>query len=249
MERFQNDKADYINLVQSGAAITYKLAEILGVGIGDEISWHLYGDDEWKTVRITLLYRSPIDQGLSMTRKAYESLGFTFKATSILSAMEVDPNLKTDNIDVVHSKTAIVKNFKEQMGFVDTIIGILVLGAVLLGVIMIYNIGVISITEKTGEISVLKVLGFKDSGIRKTLQQQNLWITAAGILLGIPAGLSLVNIILNSAGEQFDMRVLITPLSWLICILGTFTLSVLVNLMLSRKVKTIDMVGSLKGME
>ncbi len=65
------------------------------------------------------------------------------------------------------------------------IIGILVFGAVLLGSVMLYNLGVLSYMERYREFATLKVLGFPDRQIRTVMIQQNVWVCAAGILLGL----------------------------------------------------------------
>ena len=50
------------------------------VKVGDEITWHIFGDDNWYTCKIAGLNRDPQNQQLNMTRKYFESLGFTYRA-------------------------------------------------------------------------------------------------------------------------------------------------------------------------
>lgn len=63
--------------------------------------------------------------------------------------------------------------------------------AILFGAIIIYNMGILSFSEKELEFATLKVLGFKNKQIKKIFIKQNIWITFISILIGIPSGLLL----------------------------------------------------------
>ena len=126
---------------------------------------------------------------------------------------------------------------------------VMVVAAVLLGVVVLYNLGVLSFVEKTREVATLKVLGFKSSKIRNILQKQNIWLTAAGIALGIPSGMFLVEALFGTMPESMDYVASYEFLSYVYATAGTFLLSLAVNRMISKKVKTVDMVDALKGQE
>ncbi len=78
---------------------------------------------------------------------------------------------------------------------------------------------------------------------------QNIWLTALGILLGIPAGMGLVSALFASMPESMDYIATYSVPSVMYTVAGTFTLSIAVNRLLSGKVKTVDMVDALKGQE
>ena len=131
----------------------------------------------------------------------------------------------------------------------NLLIHILMLAAVVLAVVVLYNLGVLSFQEKQRELSTLKVIGFHSGRIRTLLLTQNIWMTALGTLLGIPVGLWIIEYIFRFMGESFDFITVVYPLSYLYSILGTFLVSIMVNCLFSRKVKSLDMVSSLKGVE
>lgn len=245
--RFQDDKSNEIQLKSSEIAMTYKMAQVLGVNVGDEIRWHIYGSDKWNTAKVEQLYKSPTNQGISMTKEAFEKTGCVFRATSVLTQQHVDAGLKADGIAAVKGLADMERSLNEQLQFLYLVIAVFVAGAVVLGVVMIYNLGVISFSEKLREIAVLRVLGFKTGKIRRMMQLQNVWITILGIILGIPLGFALVIYMVQSGmSDAMDLRVMISPLSCAACVCGVFVLSVLVNFFLSRKVKSVNMVESLK---
>ena len=126
---------------------------------------------------------------------------------------------------------------------------ILIVAAVMLGVVVLYNMGVLSFIEKIREISTLKVLGFSTKTIRNILQKQNIWITAIGCIIGIPLGNALLAMIFGTMGDSMDYVAIVSPKSYLFSVVGTFLVSVIVNRLLSGKVRTINMVEALKGVE
>lgn len=81
--KYTNHNKEYIDLKDDGIYITEKLSEKYKLKVGDEISWHVFGDDNWYTCKIVGLNRDPQNQNLNMTKKYYESLGLTYKADSL----------------------------------------------------------------------------------------------------------------------------------------------------------------------
>jgi putative ABC transport system permease protein len=131
----------------------------------------------------------------------------------------------------------------------NIMVGILIVAAVILGVVVLYNLGILSFVEKTREIATLKVLGFSSKKIRAILRIQNIWVTIVGIIIGIPVGFQFLVAICSTLSESQDMVPIVTLQSYLFAVVGTFMVSMLVNFVLSLKVKTIDMVDALKGVE
>ncbi|MFR2988449.1 MAG: FtsX-like permease family protein, partial [Faecalibacillus sp.] len=105
------------------------------------------------------------------------------------------------------------------------IIIILVLGAIILGGVILYNLGVLSYLERYYEFSTLKVLGFKDTQIQKILVQQNIWLSMIGILLGLPVGYLLIEYMISTIQDTMDVINFIALPSYLYAILGTLVIS------------------------
>ena len=98
-------------------------------------------------------------------------------------------------------------------------------------------------------MATLKVLGFSTKRIRKILQQQNIWITVIGIVIGLWLGYQLLVVMMGTMSDDMDMPVTVNLLSYFYAIIGTGLVSLSVNRMLSGRVKTICMVDALKGVE
>ena len=128
---------------------------------------------------------------------------------------------------------------------------VLIIGiAVLLGGIIIYNLGILSYTEKQYQFATLKVLGFKDKAIKNIFVKQNNWIAIISIFIGCPLGFYLTDWLFKTAIEEhYDFGAYINTITFIISAIGTFLVSYLVSKFLARKIKNIDMVSSLKGNE
>lgn len=75
-----------------------------------------------------------------------------------------------------------------------------------LGAVIIYNLGILSFTEKQYQFATLKVLGFKNKKIRRIYVKQNNWITIASIIIGLPLGFYMTNFIFTMAiSDSYDM--------------------------------------------
>ena len=147
------------------------------------------------------------------------------------------------------SKRSIMDSFDTFMDLMNKMIWLLVLAAVILGIVVLYNLGVMSYTERYREMATLKVVGFKDSKIGRLLISQNLWLTVIGIAIGIPAGAGVLQYLLTALASEYELKLVLGPATWLVSVLLTFGVSLAVGLMISRKNRTIDMVAALKTEE
>ena len=246
----QNYDLKPIKLSKSGIAITNKMATLLNVKEGDHIRWHLVGDDKWQNTRIAQVYRDPSVQGITMYRSVFEDMEYTFKPTAILTNKTVDKSLTDeDEVSSILNITDMKSSFVEMMEMMNAMVYIMVIAAVLLGVVVLYNLGVLSFVEKTREVATLKVLGFRSSKIRNILQKQNIWLTVVGIAVGLYVGWLMLYVICTTVSDTLDMYPIISTPTYIYSIGGTFCVSVAVNFMFSKKVRTIDMVDALKGVE
>ena len=159
-------------------------------------------------------------------------------------------DISTDSsIKSIQSKQMIIDSFETFIDIFNTMIVILVLGALVLGIVVLYNLGVMSYTERYREMATLKVVGFKDKKIGQLLIGQNLWLSLVGVILGIPAGIGALDYLLKALASEYEMKMQISVFSVVISIALTVGMSLLVSLMVSRKNKQIDMVEALKGTE
>lgn len=248
--KYTNHNKEYMDLKDDGIYITEKLSEKYGLKVGDEITWHIFGDDNWYTCKIAGLNRDPQNQQLNMTRKYYESLGLTYKADTVYTDENLSNTKTIDGVDTIQSIATLKQGMESMLETTETMVVLLIVVSAILGFVIIYNLGILSFTEKQYQFATLKVLGFKDKQIKNIFVKQNLWLTVVGIIFGLPLGFLMLDYIFKSAlGDNYDFNAYINLVSYLYATVGSLVVSVVVNKVLSRKVKKIDMVSSLKGNE
>ena len=241
---------EYMDLKDDGIYLTEKLADKYGLKVGDNITWHVFGDENWYTCKITGLNRDPQNQNLNMTRKYYESLGLTYKADSLYTNEDLSEVSTIEGVDKIQSISNLREGMESMLETMKTMIALLIIVSATLGYVIIYNLGILSFTEKQYQFATLKVLGFQNKQIKNIFIKQNLWLSITGIILGLPLGYIMVDYIFKSAlGDNYDFTANIKILSYMLSAVGSFVVAIFVNKILSRKVKTIDMVTSLKGNE
>ena len=248
--KYTNHNKEYMDLKDNGIYITEKLSEKYGLQVGDEITWHIFGDDNWYTCKIVGLNRDPQNQQLNMTRKYYESLGLTYKADSLYTNDDLRDIRTLEGVETIQSIDNLKTGMESMLKTMQSMIVLLIVVSAILGFVIIYNLGVLSFSEKQYQFATLKVLGFKNKQIKNIFVKQNLWLAVIGILIGLPLGFFMVDYIFKAAlGDSYDFNAQISIVSYLYAAVGSFIVAIFVNKVLARKVKKIDMVSSLKGNE
>lgn len=138
-----------------------------------------------------------------------------------------------------------MQTMMDQMGFmIDLLIGL----GVIICIASIYVAINMMVTENRSNISMLKVLGYKDRQINRIVLDVNHIFLPIGILLAIPAALAVCNTFYRMFADMFGMLVtaVIAPKSYIMSILLTAASYIFSLLFVRRKVKRVDMIESLK---
>lgn len=249
--RFVDNKGEFTEInSKDGVYITYKLASTKGYKLGDNITWHIYGYDKYYTTKIVGFNKDPQNQNITMTKEYLDSLGIEYHPDTLYTNSNLNGITEIEGVEVIQNIASLKEGMTNMLSTMKTMIVLIISIAILLGSIIIYNLGILSYTEKQYQFATLKVLGFKDNQIKKIFIKQNNWIAVISILIGLPSGFYLTDWLFKTAIEEhYDFGANITDITFLIAALGTFIVSYLVSKMLSRKVNNIDMVSSLKGNE
>lgn len=231
--------------------ITENFAKEHGIKTGDELEIRTSGENEWKKVKVTGLIKNPNNQGIVMLESTLEKNGIDFVPTTIITSKSVDEN-KYENSDYVisvSSKSDMVKSWESNIEIFDVIIMIFVSFSFVLVFIVLQNAATLSFNERRKEFATLKVMGVKHTDLKKILRAQNLWLTIVGILAGMPFAIYVLRLMFETNGGDVDYVAEITPLTYIISAMITYIVSLIINTVLSRKVRKIDMAESMKAAE
>ncbi len=241
---------NYISLDPKGVAISDKMAEVLGLKVGDKVRWHVAGNPKWIDSEITETYSIPFGQGLIMSPKTFDKEGgddYNYSSNVVLTKENVSKNYT--GVSSITTSEDIRKGWNTMTEALDMMVSVLTTFAIVLAVVVLYNLGLLSFTEIQRELATLKVLGFNSKSLRRLLLTQNLWFSTIGFILAIPGAYILMGIMMGSTGDEYCFPINIYLLNFVLSFLITFGLSVLVNLAFSRKIKKVNMVESLKSNE
>ena len=246
MVRFVDTDMRLIQLTDDGAYICSRIAREFSLKAGDELTFSPYDSNQHYTVPVAGVLDS-MTEGIFMTDAFADRAGIPFQISSVFTdAADIpeDPRILNQQ-----SKQSIMDSFDVFMDLMNKMIWLLVIAAVILGIVVLYNLGVMSYTERYREMATLKVVGFKDSKIGRLLISQNLWLTVLGILIGVPAGVGILQYLLTALASEYELKLVLGLPTWLVSILLTFGVSLAVGLMVARKNRHIDMVAALKTAE
>lgn len=249
--RFQNENGEFIKVNKNnGVYVTRKLADQKNLKVGDTIKWHIYGVNKYYESKIVGLTKDPQVQNLTMTKEYLESLDIDYKPDSLYTNTDLKSIKDIKNVSLVQDINELKNSLESMLSMMKSMIMLIIVFAIGLGAIIIYNMGILSYSEKQYQFATLKVLGFSDKKIRKIFVQQNNWITVLSIIIGLPTGYYMTSWIYESViADNYDLSAYINLSTYLIAIIGTILVSIIVSRMLSKKVNKIDMVSSLKANE
>lgn len=116
--------------------------------------------------------------------------------------------------------------------------------------IVLYNLTNINICERKRELATIKVLGFYEREVRSYIFREIDILTFIGMAIGIPVGIAFHNFVIKTAevgGMMFGRN--IYPMSYVFSIVITLLFTFLVNLIMKKSIRKIDMVESMKANE
>ena len=184
-----------------------------------------------------------------MTDAYADSAGISYHISAIYTdraAVEIE---NSGLIAGKQEKQTIMDSYDSFMEIMNVMVLIFVLAAVVLGIVVLYNLGVMSYVERSRELATLKVLGFRDRHIGRLLISQNIWLTVIGVLIGLPAGVGVLELLMVTLADEYELKICLGALTYSVSILLTFGVSLIVGLMVARKSRRIDMVEALKAAE
>ena len=247
-----------------GAIITKKLASKTDTKIGDFIT--ICWTEGSKTVEYQVKVAEIVDNYafhyVYMTPSYYQQVtGGTVEynylfcklpadiTTEQKVALEKDINsIKGVNGSVY--TTVVVDNFDNIVRTLNMVIMLLIIAAMALAIVVLYNLNNINVNERIRELATLKVLGFYNGEVSAYIYRENIFLTMIGIvtglILGIPLNIAVVGIVdIDTLTFKTDLE----PISYVIAAVATAVFAVIVNLLMHFKLKKISMVESLKSVE
>lgn len=249
-----------VSLNSKGAVISQKMAEKMEKGIGDTITFKDANDNEIE-VKITDIYENYVGHNIYVTRDLYDTWNSNAELTKTYLLKTNDTSddfehqlgqklMDINGVDSVTFYSSLQENFTDMIASISMVVVVLVISAAALAFVVLYNLSNVNISERTREIATIKVLGFTSRETSQYVNRESILLTMIGAAVGLIVGIFLHNLIMNLA-EMDDVMFgrTIKPISFVISFALTMVFAIIINLVMQRKLKQIQMVESLKAVE
>lgn len=241
--------------------ITEKLSENLGIDRGDYIS--VYNDDNSITkMKVSAVTENYVYNYIYMTNATYAAIygenpqynyilanysdTYSEFTQATLSGFFAD----NDDITAVAYTEEVKESLDHVMDSIQYIVFILIVSAGLLAFLVLFNLSSININERVREIASIKVLGFTDKEVSRYIFKENLILSIIGTAVGLAVGKVLSGLVNSAAevsmimyGKEIDFSTYMTAVAL------SLGFAFIVNLVLYKKLQSVDMVESLKSVE
>ncbi|HZK04268.1 MAG TPA: FtsX-like permease family protein [Actinomycetaceae bacterium] len=251
-----------LNLTRSEVVIPSRLAERLLIGPGDSFELSRALEDEPVTVTVSAVAHLYAGHYVFMGPETYADLfGEPPEFNYVLADVSGDDEARADQLqaslqaksDAVLSVVDIeytAKAYSDITSNLTSLVAVIVASSGMLAFVVLYNLTNINIEERRREIATIKVLGFRDKEVDAYVFRETAVLSVLGGLLGLPLGWALGTWVMRSAeldNVAFSRVIQLPSYAWAFGLTLVFTAVVMV--FLRRKLRGIDMVGSLKSVE
>lgn len=249
-----NSKCYRIDCPDEGVTLSKKLADSIGVELGDTITIH--HANQAYDMKVTNIISLFLSQGIYM--RSNDSIPFEVKPNRYYCTAKPGSDLYQISEDLgllenVHWSNPIytkINNANNALSSIRTITLVVKVFAILLAIAVVYNLAVLNFKERTREIATMKVLGYGYKDSCKMLIYEILILSFIGGIIGMFLGYPLLYAVMSiNEPPLINYIYHINWYTYLISLLITCGVSVIINLLISIKIKSIPMVESLKSVE
>ncbi|WP_207658113.1 ABC transporter permease [Ruminiclostridium sufflavum] len=239
-----------------GVIITEKIAQVFKIGKGDSLMVK-DTDNNAYSLTVSEVAENYITNYIYMDSAMYSRIfGKPAMFNAVVSDFSGDEKTLSKNLidsALVLNTTFtgdIIQKALDGNAKLNSIIILLVVVASLLAIIVLYNLTSINISERKREIATLKVLGFRDSETNAYIYREAVILTLVSIAIGIALGIALHGFVIDVL--EGTTRVLLRKIGWFSFLASaalTMVFSLVMQVITYFKLKTVDMVESLKSVE
>lgn len=251
---------EHYELTDGTVYIDEKMSLLLGGVTGGDKLTISKSDTEKVDVTLTAFFENYPGHYVYMTENTYvqlfgeapeyNSLYFSHNLSTEDEGGLAERILKTEGTLTVSFSSAVKENYVNMLSALTLVIVVVIVSAGALAYVVMYNLTNINITERIREIATLKVLGFYDKEVDAYIFRENILLTLMGTAVGLFMGIFLAQFIITTA--EVDLVMFgrnIYAGSYVLAAIFTLVFSLLVTLVMHRRLKDVDMIEALKSVE
>lgn len=242
----------------NSVVLTEKMCENLKVKTGDKVKLTNVNNEEAEYI-ITDITENYVSSFVYLPKEQYRFSNPLSFRTVLVNISEYSNEirdkistalLQNENVTGLQFSRAIKESFTKTIQSIDYIVSVITGFAGALAIIVLYNLTNINISERIKELATLKVLGFHEKETAMYIYRETTVLTLIGSLAGFFVGIYLHAFVVKTAEVDAVMfGRAIYARSYLLSFLITMLFSILVNFIMLRRIRRINMVESLKAPE
>lgn len=257
-ERFYSNPNKQLLLNETSVLISQKASRLFGVHVKDFL--HMTYEGKTYALQVTGIVENYYGNMLYVAPQLFsKTTGESIKSNSIFvkvnsshpnKSMIVDEIVKKDPMLTVVEKEKNKSLAIESIKSVNSIVLLMIGFAILLIIIVIYNLNSINIVERTRELATIKVLGFYNREMVLYIFKESIITTIVAALLGLLFGIPIhLFIIMQSEIASIQFIYTIPFFIYIAAFTLTILIAIITILFMIRKIYKIDMITSLKSIE
>ena len=247
-------------LGDSGAVISERLATLTGTKVGDDFTF-TDADGVERTVKITGICEMYMNHFMFMSPAAYQQVFGNEPATNAHVVTLHDGSLDNtrheaarfmdlDGVLGVVQSAALINQVNVIVTSLNKIMLVLIAIAILLALVIVYNLVSINVAERIRELSTIKVLGFFDNEVSMYIYRETIINAAIALPVGWLLGWLLQQYVITAVPPE---TVMFDPsCGWLPFAVSTAVVVAVVAVMyvvVNRQLKNVDMLEALKSVD
>lgn len=244
-----------LTLSDDGAVLTEKLCETLGVTVGDSVT--LQNSDgreaEMKVIGITenyltsFAYVAPGGYANAFGKSA-DFRHLLCRVGNPATDAVSEKLLGFDNVLYVNASQSLKDNFADSIKSIDGVIFVLILSAGLLCMVVLYNLTNVNICERRKELATIRVLGFHPGEVSRYIFRETDALSLIGSAAGLFAGIWLHSFVVRTVEvDQVMFGRSIYPLSFVFALAISLLFTFIVDLIMRKQIRSVDMVEAMKS--
>ena len=253
-----DNNAKGINLPVDAAVVSEKLAYLHKLHVGD--SFNVVVNNKEYTFNVGEINKNYFGHTIYINKDYYESVfkkqykdnTFLVQTTGGKEIVENVVSILNNNSDIVNisDNSKIQEILDNFIKGIDIIVAVMVICSVTLALVVLYNLINVNVSERIRELSTIKVLGFYPGEVTIYVFREIFYLSGVGIILGNYLGYKMyLKIILELAGRDMMFSSKVPLVVYLLASGITILITIVVMIVMHKKLKKVNMVEALKAIE
>ncbi|WEV58614.1 FtsX-like permease family protein [Bifidobacterium sp. ESL0728] len=249
-----------LSMESNGAIISERLANLVHAKKGDTIDFQ-NGAGKTYRVKVTGICEMYLGHFMVMSPSAYRSVfGQRYQTNAYMVTLkdgsmantkrQAASFMRLGGIQGVVQNTTLMHQIDVVVKALNQIMWVLIIVATMLGVVILYNLTNLNVSERVRELSTIKVLGFYNGETTMYIYRETILLSILGIFVGYGFGAWLHRYIITAVPPDdvmFDPS--ITWLAFVVPVVVVGLITAALGWFVNSKLKRLDMLEALKSVD